>query len=151
MKNNKKYIFLDFDGVVNDKSFIRESGFPYLCIDGKRLLLIQKIVKQTNAYIILSTYHRVLLEPPTKYGKYIWETFSKFNLHIADVTPVIHDDRNREITMYCKENNIKSFVILDDTDYNWSDINRAHFIKVLDGITEENVDDAIDILNGEEV
>ena len=145
MKN--KFIFTDIDGVLNSEAFVKDNG-SYICIDGKRLLLLKKIVEATGAVIILSSYHRVLLDPPTKYGNYIIEKFGIFGLKILGTTPVIHDDRELEITEYINQHKdvIGQYVILDDTWYNWT-ANKKHFIHIKDGLTEENVNEAIEILN----
>lgn len=156
-----KVIFLDIDGVLNSRAYDRKRNWnEQTDIDETRLPLIKEIVDATNAKIVLSsTWRQHWSKDPNRCdvdGQYINKTFARFGLSIYDKTPDLGITalRREEISKWLKETEqeIDSFVIIDDYRYGWGDLSE-HFVKTDPnfrlGIEKEHVEKAIDILNKE--
>lgn len=124
-----KVIFLDIDGVLNDDGERRESGEV---IGEEYVRNLKKIVKKTNAEIVLSSSWRYGMMHQARNGfteedkhlSELFELFDKHRLYIAGVTPTIcngPDGRPLEIrTWLSRRPEVSKFVILDDEDFwNW--------------------------------
>lgn len=157
----EKAIFLDIDGVLNDDHF----GIK---IEEERVALLAKIVKETGASIVLSSSWRYMYthyidgEPRRRYEEIdlLLDIFKKYDLKIESMTPRYFDGpdgRPFEIRSWLAlRPDIKRFVILDDDTFwmwNWlsdSFVCTCHITdekKRVDGLTEEDVQRAIEILN----
>lgn len=128
-----KIIFLDIDGVLNTSATFKrryyeykKSGILWLEIDEFRLQLLQKIVKETNAKIVLSSTWRSgfvknnnnnnIIIPTFDKSKQLLNIFKKYDLDIYDITPYDKNMwRENEILEYLKNrDDVESFVIFDD-------------------------------------
>lgn len=166
-----KYIFLDFDGVLNSTHFMRSEYFTksveglsdaelYLLqygymLDPEPIKLVNDLVEKTGAQVIASTSHR------TRYSlEELNEMLAKrgATFQISGKTPRLLPkkfsvcvDRGDEIQAFLDglSEQPESFVILDD--YN----NMVHLTKYLVltrdryGLTKEDAAEALKILNGE--
>ena len=149
-----KVIFLDFDGVLNSEKFVRNCMGYGVIIDSSRMTLLKQIIDATNARIILSTSWREHWDVNKEYcdetGLYIDELFKEYELEIFDKTPKLRTDRESEIKSWLDEHkSTKNFVVLDDAFLS-ADFLNGHFVKTSnyrDGLDEQNVKDAIKILN----
>ena len=125
-----KTIFLDIDGVVNsdlwDKSEQKShKTFPENQFDPKLILLLNKILEETSAKIVLTSTWRL------KYNLiFMKELFLKVGIkgEIIDYTPNLKQGNNyvvrgNEILKWCKDNESKldskvfdytNFAIIDD-------------------------------------
>lgn len=149
-----KIIFLDFDGVLNSaKYLLRREGYGVV-IDPARMCLLKQIIVATGAKIVLSTswrehWKKDLAECDST-GVLINDIFSKCGLQIWDKTPELRTKRETEIKSWLdKHPEVKNFVVLDDRLLSADNLN-GHFIKTsnyFDGLDEEDVPKAIDILN----
>lgn len=157
-----KYIFLDIDGVLNSEQYYLEKpqhkrwrefkdkldkhiAWGVCNIDPKAVKLLNILVTETNARIVVSSSWR---------GDYTLQTvFSLAGIiePIYGETPRLESRfRGEEIDKWLKERQEPyKYVILDD-DSDMLDTQRNNFIhtdwKV--GLTGENVNKAIEILNG---
>lgn len=156
-----KIIFLDIDGVLNSRAYDRKRNWNEQTeIDETRLPLIKEIVDATNAKIVLSsTWRQHWNKDPNRCdvdGRYINKIFARFGLSIYDKTPDLGITalRREEISKWLKETEqeIDSFVIIDDYRYGWGDLSE-HFVKTDPnfrlGIEKDHVEKVIDILNKE--
>ena len=158
-----KFVFLDIDGVLNSEQYYLEKpqhkrwkefkgkldkhiAWGVCNIDPKAVKLLNKLVAETNAKIVVSSSWR---------GDYALQTvFSLAGIiePIYGETPRSeHRWRGAEIETWLKERQEPyKYVILDD-DNDMLDTQRNNFIhtdwKV--GLTEENVNEAIKILNND--
>ena len=125
-----KAIFLDFDGVLNSNiDFFELRKFGHPINEGNKVLnrgllaLLQEIVEQTDAKIVLSTTWRIHFTVDEIYEMFTARDFSLPRDIFYGVTPnhmrgfsdnpMYH--RGAEIHEYLKEHpEIKKFVILDD-------------------------------------
>ena len=149
-----KVIFLDFDGVLNSAKYLLNHEGYGVVIDPARMRLLKQIVDTTGARIVLSTSWREHWEKDlTKCdstGVLINNVFSEYGLQAYDKTPELHARREVEIKSWLdKHPEVKNFVVLDDRLLS-ADYLNGHFIKTsnyFDGLDEEDVQKAIDILN----
>lgn len=158
-----KFVFLDIDGVLNSEQYYLEKpqhkrwkefknkldkhiAWGVCNIDPKAVKLLNKLVSGTNARIVVSSSWR---------GDYALQTvFSLAGIiePIYGETPRLESRfRGEEIDKWLKERQEPyKYVILDD-DSDMLDTQRNNFIhtdwKV--GLTEENVNEAIKILNND--
>lgn len=150
-----KVVFLDFDGVLNSRKYIRECGYYGVVIDPERLNMVKQIIDATSAKIVLSTSWREHWDKDMalcgQVGKEINDIFARFGLSVFDKTEFIGRSREMEIEMWLENHpETENFVVLDDRFLDSQSL-RNHFVKTdnyRDGIDENNVKQAIEILNG---
>lgn len=113
-----KIIFLDVDGVLNTPKLLQKFGFDF--IDPIMVALIARIVRETDAKIVLSSSWRV--EERDK--KKVEIALAEHDLEIFDSTPIIRREfsegnwvwRNEEIQAWIDQNTVTKFAIIDDVD-----------------------------------
>ena len=148
-----KFIFLDFDGVLNSQDYRDIHGNSGAGIDKSKLPLLKKLVDSTGAKIVLSTSLRTYWDKnPDKcdcYGKIINETFATYGLEIYDKTPISDNGRREgEILQWIVDNpGIKNYVVIDDGFLSGIHINK-YFVQTSDseGLQETHIEKAIEIL-----
>ena len=80
-----KIIFLDIDGVLNSAAYRSQLGMRYFSeiIDRRKMPLLQKIVKETDAQIVLTSTWRKFWNPGEKQldpaGQYIHDILITHN------------------------------------------------------------------------
>lgn len=160
-----KIIFLDIDGVLNSQNYfikthkdnlIYHKVYDYqnveqyqklkvLDLDFEKLELLKKIVGETNCKIVVTSSWRNL-----RFWPLVEEYLINKGLPIIDVTPCLNG-RGEEIRTYLKEHGeIENFIILDDERFRDFNELENYLVKTDfygDGLTEEHVYDAIEILN----
>ena len=150
-----KYIFLDVDGVLNNikytkKCYKKNGKKPFFCnnvpFNPKCLKRIAKIVKKTNAKLILSSTWRL----DDISIKILDSRLAEYGTRINDITPNINQIRGLEIKKWLKNNNfnwsVDDFIVLDDEIediINHIDENKVIKIDPYYGLTWENMTDAI--------
>jgi len=117
-----KVIFLDVDGVLNTPKLIKKFGFDF--IDHILVALVARIVRETDAKIVLSSTWRV----QEKDKSVAIQSLAQHNLELHDCTPIIERGvgaweeggwvrRHEEIQEWLKQNpNVQKFAIIDDLD-----------------------------------
>lgn len=162
-----KILFLDIDGVLNSKFWsdvnereISEGKF----IDSEKVLLLSKIIGETDAKIVLHSGWRFWFDdnmnPLREEAVYFVEILKAHRLFIYDKTPDLTTEeikkskkfslvKAKEILLWLnKYDSIEEYVVLDDLDLNNQDL-ELHQIKTDSdiGLTKENVIQAIRLLN----
>ena len=115
-------IFLDIDGVLNTLHFFQHSCKTqqgiYKEIDVNRVLLLQKIVKDNDAKIVLSSTWRALEHGAGKaHYQQLIELFKQYDLEIFSKTPIINYNRPTEIKAWLAQyKNIEDvyWITIDD-------------------------------------
>lgn len=161
-----KILFLDVDGVLNYEMCEAKIGV-YYGVDQGKVKLLKQIVDATGAKIVLSSTWRrniqVGMPLECQDNPFAIELMSKLQaegLKIYDLTPVDKSDsyRYEQIMSVMKEYKhngqmIDAWCVLDDDMFDRFNEPkfRKHFVwtSFVDGLTEENVREAIGILNGE--
>ena len=150
-----KVIFLDIDGVLNSQQYQsridHEDAGIYNMLDPEKLKLLQTLVEQTGAGIVLSSSWRESfadMEPLDSVAKNFLSAFNKYSLSFYDMTPLLSGHRDEEIRQWLSEHTeINAFVILDDEHYDWKEL-EARWVKTsyYVGLVEKDVQEAIRIL-----
>ena len=121
-------VFLDIDGVLNSmpyfKSIKGHRNRTYNEIDESRLPFLQRIIKENNAHIVLSSTWRDLDNEQNQECYAMWEylvnTLAKYDLKIMSKTPIIEQIRPLEIRTWLgnriDKDEIKWISIEDDWD-----------------------------------
>lgn len=144
-----KYIFLDVDGVLNNKftNAVAPSGCTGI-ID-KNVKMISEIVKATGAEVILSSDWRLMEndDPDFKYLRN--KLWYKGGIKLSGITPDIGwEDRGEEIALYLKFYPADAWVVIDDIEFPDFEILKGHVVLTdpYEGITEDDVTRAIEVL-----
>lgn len=163
-----KALFLDIDGVLNS-NFWNDSHQTEISdgtlIDAEKIELLARLVKETDAEIILHSGWRfwfdAKLKPLCTEAAKLAELLAKENLSISGVTPDLTTEEIRktkkfrlvkadEILLWISlHNNVMGWVVLDDLDLHNEQI-RQHQVKTdqTTGLTLEDVKQAVKILTG---
>lgn len=151
-----KVIFCDCDGVLNNIATKARCG-KYVGIDGALVKRLKKIVDATDAAIILSSDWRFPeADDEVDCMKYLRNKLGKQHLRPVGMTPDIkRDQRGHEIKKWLENNDdiVEQWVVLDDEFF--EDFEECgiipHLVKTIgdNGLQEEDVERAINILNGE--
>ena len=101
-----KVLFLDIDGVVNNKR-TKENFKSFMAIDPAMAALVQRIVWNTGCEIVLSSSWRLFQNGRDEIERKI----CKF----ADITPILHAPRGYEIKVWLTRHpEIEHYAILND-------------------------------------
>lgn len=147
-----KVIFLDVDGVLNNRFTRARSPQGFIGIMDSKVKLVAKIADETDAIIVLSTDWRLMDDDDPDYI-YLKKKLDKQGLCAFDKTPDINRfERGREIAAWLDAHeNVEQYVVLDDIvfhDFNYYDLHHNCVITDPDdGITQTEVEEAIKILN----
>lgn len=153
-----KIIFLDIDGVLNPSRFMnifykvrKELGdgvktrdefghyFAPYTVDA-----LEKIINQTAAKIVVSSVWR---RSGLEVMREMWKR-RRLPGEIYDVTPVLNVERGYEIAEWLRENDVDSYVIIDDNDDMLPEQNFIQCNNKL-GLTDELADKCIQLLDAE--
>lgn len=149
----EKVLFLDVDGVLNNNDTKECSPRGYVGIDDILLKRLSVIISKTNASVILSSSWKDMSEDDEDW-LYLVDKLKSIGVEIKDKTKdfLRPSRRGAGISAYLKRNpDIKDFVILDDFDFDFRVQGLyPHFVltNAEIGITDDDVNKAIDILNG---
>ena len=151
-----KVVFLDIDGVLNSYQYLSRTSMEdagiYNELDPQKVNLLQKLVVQTGASIVLSSSWRESFEcvkPLDAVARNLLEALKEHGLLISSMTPLLTGKRDEEIRQWLTcHTEVELFVILDDEDYDWKEL-RSNWVETsyYVGLTEENVREAVKILN----
>jgi hypothetical protein len=115
MLNVKTIIcFLDIDGVLNSQSFLLKN--PGLEIDPERVQILNKLLEETNASVVISSSWRIghpifwLQNALEKVG------FKYPERIIGATSSETKGQRGDEIELWLRQIHVDAFVILDDDD-----------------------------------
>lgn len=138
-----KYLFLDIDGVLNHENWYEKihthpelnlGSFPLSCFDPDCVERVNRILKETNARLVISSSWRL--------DKYLVDTLKQVGLNVEfDVTPSWKDTpyheqfkcRGDEIQDFLNKHPHINYVILDDDD-DMLDEQRDHFVRTCAGV-----------------
>ena len=150
-----KVIFLDVDGVLNCSTTESNSPNGFIGVDDILLNNLKTVLDKTDAKIVLSSSWKTLNENDSDY-LYLIEKLESIGADIVgktvDATGTFNRGAGIETYLLDFEDDISEFVVLDDElfDFLSKDILKGHIVIPKDyvGLTEENMNKAIEILNG---
>ena len=170
---NKKIIFLDFDGVLNTEHYqglLQFQGKPWqdehgAYFDPNAIKQLERIIDATDAHIVVESSWKYLgldamkelwnvrnlpgriidITPSTTSDEYL------LNLDLDNFSNKMHHSKGLEISSWLSEKGRPNtrYVIIDD-EYVVLESQLSNFILTnpYEGITEEQANKAISILNG---
>ena len=147
-----KVLFLDFDGVLNSQDYRDRYGSMGAGIDKSKMPLLKRLVDSTDAKIVIITSLREYWDKNPEncdyFGKVINDTFAEYGLEIYDKTPVsesgMREDDIRD--WICENSGIENYVAIDDGAL-FARFLVGHFVQPKDGLEEEHIEKAIEILS----
>ena len=143
-----KYIFLDFDGVINN-------WYQFDGVSTENAMILKKIVDISDAKIIATTSNKYSLQCPAKvayyksnfYNKYV-KFLNELGIQIYDITPYVDANRTLEIKKYIEDHEVEEYVILDDELVGKELQQHQVFLDLYRGLQEEHIIPSLNILNG---
>lgn len=147
------FIFLDVDGVLNNRYTRVRTGEGWCFVDDFLVRRVRKIVDATGALIVLSSTWRDEWnrEDESLNGPDFNELrakFREFGMDFFDRTGAWQTrGRGWEILEWLNGREVDSFVILDDWDDMGPISDHLIWTNPTYGLTEEQVQEAIEILN----
>lgn len=157
-KKKRNVIFLDVDGVLNDRSTEDRTPCGFIGLEDSMIVNLARIVEVTGAEIVLTSTWKSewskLLKDCEPDGAYLSRRLKKHGLCILDKTEDHVEDRGTGIRKYLDAYpNIENWVVLDDDvfrDYIKCGVmpHLVHTSYYCGGLTAELADRAISILEG---
>ena len=133
------YIFLDIDGVLNNKRHYKKQhkkyGGRFCCenipFNARSIKNLRKIIDKTNSKIVLSSSWRRLENNIIILKARLIE----YGIKIYSITPFINGDRGKEIKKWCEENLKQNdkILIIDDNMYDIENYYNSKEIVKIDG------------------
>lgn len=169
--DNIKLLFLDIDGVLNSNKYFQHPQYreecnaldlrdyygeevlelaPYLHMDPSAIKLLNSIIDQTGAYVILSSAWR-RFNPILQINQWLQMRGATFDL--LDQTPQFKTivPRGHEVKSFLDsfKQSVSSFVIIDDLPHRDFKSFRKQFVQTDPnvGLTLQDVEKIINILN----
>ena len=157
-----KVIFLDIDGVLNSKEFLKNNQNEV--IDRSSVSILKKVIDKTGAVIVMSSGWRLWFDdnmmPEDGYSQCLYDILCEFDIKLFGKTPDFSTNEIRtkktfshvkakEITAWLSEHkNFDKYVVLDDLLLKSEEIN-SHLIRTNAqvGITEDDAKRAIIMIN----
>lgn len=150
-----KVIFLDVDGVLNSKDWLENNRVrKENSVNPEKVKLLAKIVKNTNATVVLSSTWRCIPEHPMY--MYLTDILGQNGIKIHSLTPKLGGNRPKEIKAWIdKQSEEIRFISLDD-DFSEDDYRKygieyclvkTSFYGENGGLQRNHVEMAIKILN----
>lgn len=118
MNNKLNIIFLDIDGVLNNKSTDEYAPTGCIGIMDEKVELLQQLIGRTGAKVVLSSDWRLDKDKNTKDYVYLTNKLNNYNIKIFDITPDIRwSERGNEILEWLNVHKVDGWVVLDDIDF----------------------------------
>ena len=149
-----KIIFLDIDGVLNSRIYDSLRSGSDGNIDITRLPLIKHLIDQSGASVVLTSTWRKHWDPmggtTDNIGAVVERTFSEAGIKLYGKTPLLDNDRPREITEWLNDHPaVQSYVIFDDIKFGWGKLENNVVktdYRIGRGLEQCHIDKAIRIL-----
>lgn len=143
-----KYIFLDFDGVINNWNHFEG-------VAKENAIVLKKIIDISEAKVVATSSNKYFLQcnPKTDYyssnfyNVYV-KKLNELGIQIFDLTPICGFNRSLEIKKYILDHNVKDYVIIDDELVDFELQEHQVFLDLYRGLRVEHIKPIISILNG---
>lgn len=148
----QKVVFLDIDGVLNNKDTKELTPRGFIGIDNNLLVNLKFLVGSTESSIILTSSWKDMQNTDEDYV-YLADKFKSAGLEISDKTyEEWASKRGVGIRNYLNSHDdIQEYVIIDDFNFDFYEQDLyPHFVWTdpANGLTKEDADRALEILNG---
>jgi Swiss Army Knife RNA repair-like protein len=151
-----RVVFLDFDGVLNSARWFRDRPADgeglfdgYLeNIDPAAVALVQGVVDETGAVVVVSSAWRVQFNASTLFGMLRLRGFRGTVVGNTPVLGVGDLERGAEVRAWLSRHDASAWVILDDCDEGMA--GDPHLVRTTweEGLTPELADRAVAVLLG---
>ena len=147
------YIFLDIDGVLNNRRTNSRTPEGYVGISDHLTKRLRRIIQTTGAEVVLTSTWKTAAEGADLL--YMNRKLRRFGAMPVSRTFEPDSDLSRRgagIKEFLKENPCDGYVILDDFNFDFAEEKLMEHLVLTDpadGLTEEDADRAIRILKGE--
>lgn len=142
-----KFVFLDFDGVLNYRAFLASCGDRKAInmIDPSRVALVERLCREAGAQVVISSTWRLLYKLPV-----LRDVLRARGLtaRVIGATPCLpHMDRGDEIALWLTRHGGADGIAILDDDVDMGAL-RPWLVRTSfeAGITEYHVDQALDVL-----
>lgn len=143
-----KIIFLDVDGVLNCVNSKKNDPNDIHILDPSILNRLQKVIKQTNAKVVISSSWRDVPHALEKLRK----ALAKYGIEYIGCTKSLDfkSSRTHEIKYWLAINqnrlNVTNWIAIDDLPL---DLDKNHFIqtKIEYGLTNHHINQCVNLLN----
>jgi len=143
----RRIIFLDIDGTLNDNTWKKDDFAPWILIQCAKNL--NHIIQRTEAQVVLTSQRRIMLHSGRISLSGLQVLFKSHGItaSLAGYLPYTEnwEDKNFLIKDWLRINRWNRFVVLDDVKMN---IENQVLLDGTIGLTEDNAQEAIEILNG---
>ena len=146
-----RYIFLDIDGVLNNRRTHTIS--PYGCkgVSKKNIDVLKEIINKTKGQIVLISDWRLSFLPNDhmpQMAVYITKKMHEAGLEFMLVSENRqYENRAKEIIRWLNEHPAEGYIIIDDEEYHYREEPlRLHLVHIKEnkGLTSRNVPEAIE-------
>lgn len=153
-----KVIFLDIDGVLNNQQTNAKTPVGFIGINNSLLKRFSKLVKETNARIVLSSTWKKEWHRDERFctedGKYMVKKFRQQKLLIFDKIKDVNGRlslRGASIMQYLENHpEVEEWVVIDDDEFDFAKypeiMDRFVHTDNLKGLVEDDVQKAIGLL-----
>jgi len=147
-----KVLFLDIDGVINKFKFYKDGGLDNT-LDEDCIKRLSNIVEKTGCVIVISSTWKCSNHLMDILEECLFPKLPKGCIAGCTKTHIPQVQRQVEIREYLNDHqDIENYVIVDDYDFELkSFLNKGHIVitDALEGLTEEDMNECIKILNKE--
>jgi len=125
-----KVLFLDIDGVLNNDATTEKSPDGYTGIDDSLVERLAKVIKELELTIVLTSTWKDDWINKKPDGLYLDAKMEKHDIQILNRTfDTSESKRGSGIRTYLSQNDIESYVIVDDNDFSdFTDELLDHFV-----------------------
>lgn len=142
-----KYIFLDFDGVINN--WYQMEG-----VSLENAKILKQIIDLTNARVIATTSNKYSFQKyridyyKSRYYKNYVIPLKELGIEIYDIIPFKNNSKILEIKDYIESHKIEDYVILDDELIEDSELQKHQVLPDLYlGLQPHHIEPIINVLN----
>ena len=153
----RKVLFLDFDGVLNNTTLWFEHAAkqidqrdPSNNLSSTIVERLNRVIESTDCHIVVSSAWRWDYTLDQLRG-FLSKKGFKYPKRVIDVTNNI-SPQNREVEVsewLLRHPHVKTYAVIDDIEFLFNEIHGNQFVHTENrhGMTEENVNEIIEILN----
>lgn len=132
-------VFLDVDGVLNERATKERTPSGYVGIDDSKVAMLAKICRKLSANLVLTSDWRDCLYKNDIDGKYLVDKLHKQGLYLIGIVPSVTSfRRGMEIKKYLDtyKNIIDKYIILDDNEFDFHQVEEVATHAIITDVEE---------------
>lgn len=142
-----RILFFDIDGVLANHTTYSDYD---VALDSTKIQMLSEIVSRTGALPVMVSSWKESWREGGANAQYINKMFSDAGMTIIDCTTDNEDDRGAGIVCWLAKRKVDSFVILDDSTYDYAECGLVDYwvqTAFCQGLQTQDVEKAIEILS----